>query len=120
MWEVRHILTGRDGGVLLVTVPERVSHESAEGLVECVRRHLPARDDAGLVLDMGEVVLISSIGVAALLQVRELCVDRTAPVCLARLPAAQMAFMRMLKLDRKFEYAPTVDDAVACVEGARG
>lgn len=117
MEDIRHTLAGRDGAVLLVSVPAHISHETAEPLVDHVRSHLPNRDGAGVVLDLHEVVLISSIGVAALLQVRELCADRGAPLVLARVPAAQASFMRMLKIDRKFEFAATTDEAVMQAEG---
>jgi len=117
MDDIHHTLGGRDGAVLLVRVPAHISHETAEPLVDMVRSHLPNREGACCVLDLAEVVLISSIGVAALLQIREHCADRAAPLVLAAVPGTQMAFMRMLKIERKFEYAPTTDDAVVQLEG---
>lgn len=116
--DIRHTLAGRDGAVLLISVPAHISHETAEPLVDHVRSHLPNREGAGVVLDLTRVVLISSIGVAALLQIREHCADRAAPLVLASVPESQMVFMRMLKLDRKFEYASSAEDAVIQLDGA--
>jgi len=59
-------------GVLVIESPAVLSHETAEGVRSCGERRLPNRDDAGLVLDMSEVRLITSIGIATMLQLQEL------------------------------------------------
>lgn len=118
--EMEFELSGHDGEVLVVRLPRDLTHESAESLRQTVARRLPNREDAGVVLAMAAVELISSIGIAALLQVRELCEDRRAPLILAAMPDRQVGFLRMLKLDRKFAFAPTVDDAVAQASGGLG
>jgi anti-anti-sigma factor len=110
--EIRHRLTGRDGSVLVVAVPRELNHESAEPLRAAVLRALPNRDGAAVVLDLSDVALVTSIGIAALLQVQEFCRDRAAGLILAHIPPRQLAFLKMLKLDRKFEVAATVEDAV--------
>ncbi len=116
MEDIRHTHFGQDGAVLVVAAPPQIGHDTAEPLVEHVRTHLPNREGAGVVLDLFGVALISSIGIASLLQIRELCADRGAPLVLARVPEAQQRFMRMLKLDRKFEFAPSVEEAVGAIE----
>lgn len=115
MIDIHHQLAGPDGAALVVRVPRELSHDSAEPLRSTVMRHLPNREGAGLVLDMADVGLISSIGIAALLQVQEFCRDRRAPCILASLPARQIAFLRMLKLDRKFDLSPDVEAGVTRV-----
>lgn len=117
MTEVPHHLAGADGNVLVVRAPAELNHDSAEPIRQCVARALPNRDGAGCVLDLADVVLITSIGIASLLQVQEFCRDRAAPLLLAAVPARQMNFLRMLKLDRKFEFSPSVDEAVARLDG---
>lgn len=112
MSDVMHQLRGVDGAVLVVRVPSELNHEWAEPLRGCVMRHLPNREGAGVVLDFADVKLISSIGIAALLQVQEHCRDHEAKLVLASVPARQLAFFKMLKLERKFGFAPSVDEAV--------
>lgn len=113
MFEIHHTLVGRDQSVLVVRLPRELNHETAEPLRTIVSRALPNHEGAGVVLDLADVALVTSIGIAALLQVQEFCRDRGAGLILAGLPARQLAFLRMLKLDRKFEVAATVEDAVA-------
>ncbi|MBL0926301.1 MAG: STAS domain-containing protein [Phycisphaerales bacterium] len=113
MNDIHHDLSGRDGEVLVIRAPRDLSHETADDLRNTASRHLPNRDRAGLVIDMTEVRLISSIGIAALLQVQELCRERSSRMVLAALPDAQTRFLKMLKLDRKFCIVGTVSDAVA-------
>jgi anti-anti-sigma factor len=112
VFDVAASLTGPDDAILLVRVPRLLTHESVEPLRDVVAQRLPNRDGAGVVLDMGEVELISSIGIAALLQVFEHCRDRKAQVLIAALPQRQRDFLRMLKIDTKFRFEPTVDAAV--------
>jgi anti-anti-sigma factor len=111
--EISHKLGGPDQSLVLVRVPRELNHESAEPLRSAVMRALPNRDGAGVILDMEEVAMVSSIGVAALLQVQEFCRDRQAGLVLACVPQRQMAFLKMLKLDRKFAIESTMDAAVA-------
>lgn len=118
--DIDHQFGGSDGAILIVRLPQDLNHETVEPLRGCVARSLPNRDGAGVVLDMSAVEMISSIGIAALLQVQELCRDRGAGVVLAQVPERQLAFLRMLKLDRKFGFAPTVDDAVDALERGDG
>ncbi len=112
MFDVHATLTGPDDAILLVRVPRLLTHESAEPLRDAVVQGLPKRDGAGVLLDMADVELISSIGVAALLQVFEHCRDQAAVVIIAGLPARQRDFLRMLKIDAKFRFAPTIEDAI--------
>lgn len=113
MFESTASLAGPDGAILLVCVPRLLTHESAEPLRDVVAHRLPNRDGAGVVLDMGEVELISSIGIAALLQVFEHCRDRGAEALIANLPIRQRDFLRMLKIDTKFRFVSTVEEGVA-------
>ena len=60
---------------------------------------------------MAGVGMISSIGITALLQIDELCSDRGARLVLAALPDRLRQFLKMLKLDSKFVFSPSVEDA---------
>ncbi|MBL8745701.1 MAG: STAS domain-containing protein [Phycisphaerae bacterium] len=113
MIEITHRLAGRDESILVVAVPRELNHESAEPLRAAVMRSLPNRDGAGVILDMTEVGLVSSIGIAALLQVQEFCRDRGAGLVLASVPQRQQAFLKMLKLDRKFACEAAVETAIS-------
>lgn len=106
-------LDGPDGAILVVTMPVLLDHDSAETLLDAIHGKLPQRDDAAAVLDMTEIRMISSIGIAALLQVRELCQDRGAGLVLASVPEQQLEFLRLLRLDRTFEVVASVADAIA-------
>jgi anti-anti-sigma factor len=108
-------LGGRDETVLIVRAPRELGHEEADELRLTVARHLPNRDGAAVVLDMADVVLISSIGIAALLQTQELCEDREASMVIANMPAEQMGLLTMLRLDRKFTMFESVEDACAAL-----
>ncbi len=113
MLDIAYRLGGTEGAILVVRAPRGVDHESAEPLRDCVAFHMPNRDGAGVVLDMSEVEMISSIGIAALLQVVEHCRDRGAAAVLAGLPERQRAFLAMLRIDAKFELCGSVDEALA-------
>lgn len=117
LFEISHNLAGPDESVLLVQVPRELNHESAEPLRAAVMRGLPNRDGAGVVLDMEAVGMVSSIGIAALLQIQEFCRDRRAGLVLARVPQRQLAFLKMLKLDRKFAIEPSTDAALTRLAG---
>ncbi len=119
MADIFHQLAGQDGEVLVVRIPAELNHETAEPLRELVHRRLPNRDGAGLVLDFSDVLLISSIGVAALLQVHEFCHDREAPMVLASVSRRQLDFFKMLTIERKFRRAEDVAGAVAEVQSGR-
>lgn len=111
--DVPYNFAGPDQSVLLIRVPRLLTHETVEPLRDTVALRLPKRDDAAVILDMAEVELISSIGIAAMLQVVEFCRDRGAPIRFASLPDRQRDFLRMLKIDTKFQLEPTVEDALA-------
>lgn len=113
--DMPHRLGGQDGEVLIVDIPGELTHKSADDLRQTVARRLPNRDGAGVVIDMSGVQLITSIGIAALLQVQEICRDRDARMLLAGLSDRLRAFLKMLKLDRRFESAGSVDDALAAL-----
>lgn len=118
MHDIAHTLAGPDEQFLLVTVPKELGHEAADAVRDCVVRHIPNRDGTGVILDMQAVAMISSIGIAALLQIAEACKDRQATLLLAALSDRQAGFLKMLRLDRKFTTAPSVDDAVATLTNA--
>jgi anti-anti-sigma factor len=108
-----HHLAGRDAAILVVTLPPDLNHESAEPVRDLVHRHLPNREGAAVVIDFAAVEMVSSIGVAALLQIQEFCRDHDARLVLAALSRRQLDFFRMLTLDRKFALARSLGDAVA-------
>lgn len=108
-------LVGNDGEVLVVEVPVTLGHETADGLIGEIARRLPDRAGAAVVLDFGAVRLVTSIGIAALLQIHEMCADRGAPLRLAAVPPEQRKLLRMLRLESRFEMDPDVDAAVAAL-----
>ncbi|MDX2115504.1 MAG: STAS domain-containing protein [Planctomycetota bacterium] len=117
MYDLHHHLAGRGGVILVIRAPRELNHDTADTIRTAVTRGLPNADGAAAVFDLADVQIMTSIGIAALLQVQEHCADRGARLILARVPERQLAFMRMLKLERKFEFAPSVEDAVAMLEG---
>ncbi len=113
MYAPAHHFAGRDGEALVVVCPPELTHDSGEALLRTVKRHLPNRDHARCILDMSGVGLISSIGITVLLQADEHCTDRGARLLIAGLPERQRQFLRMLKLDARFTFRDTVEDALA-------
>lgn len=119
MDDFTHTLAGPDGAILVVALPPAVNHVSAESIRQGVSRLLPNRDDAALILDCASVTLITSIGITALLQIQERCRDAGAPMALASLTEPIRRMLVMLKLDRQFELAHTVDEAMERIESKR-
>ena len=105
-------LQGPDDQIVVALAPRQLTEESAHEFRTLIATHLPNRDDGGLVIDMAEVYLISSVGITCLLEIREMCMDRSIGLRLAGLiePVSQM--LEMLRLTEKFEIDSEVDDAV--------
>ena len=103
---------GHDGEVLLVVILATLNHESAEPLRQLVIARLPNRDGAAVVLDLRSTEMVSSIGVASLLQVLEFCKDRRAAMVLAGVSPQLQKFFRMLGIERKFAFVPSIEDAL--------
>ncbi|MEM1423952.1 MAG: STAS domain-containing protein [Planctomycetota bacterium] len=115
--EIASHLAGSSGAVLVVTSPADLNHVTADKLRACVDARLPAHDDAGVVLEASSLSLITSVGVAALLQVLDICRSRGASFCIAGLTGEALHFLEMLRLEDKFERRDDLDDAIAFVEG---
>jgi anti-anti-sigma factor len=113
-----HHLAGQDRNILVFRLPERLNHVTAESVTETACRSLPNRDDAGMVLDCAQVELITSIGIASLLQIAEHCHDLRAPLVLANLSESLRSMLDIVKLLAKFKIADDVDDAIVLVERA--
>lgn len=114
-----HHLAGPDDAILVVTLPLALNHDTAEPLREDVRTLLPNRDDAGLILDCSGVSLITSIGIAALLQIDEQCRDHGAPMILAAVTAPIRRMLEILKLGGKFIITDDLDEAIAAIVSDR-
>ena len=117
MHDVEYHLEGQDGDILVVHVPAHLDHSTADELTASVLHALPRRDGAGVVLDFSDVALVTSIGIAAMLQIREACADQSAALLLAGVPEQQMRFFEMLHLNSKFTCVPTVADAIFQLDG---
>jgi anti-anti-sigma factor len=114
-----HHFAGQDKNILVFRLPDRLNHITAEGVTDTACRKLPNRDDAGLVLDCTEVELITSIGIASLLQISEHCNDVRAPLVLANLSESLRSMLDMVKLLAKFKITDDVDEALMLIERAR-
>ncbi|HVZ93737.1 MAG TPA: STAS domain-containing protein [Phycisphaerales bacterium] len=118
MYAATHELGGPDGCVLIVRLPPDLNHETAETVRSLVQSRLPNRDGAGVVLDARDLRFISSIGIAALLEIEEFCRDRGCPMIVGALPASQESFLKMLKLHDRFAREATIDEAIRRAAGA--
>lgn len=114
--DIETCLAGRDDAVLVVRIPGDLTHDRATPVRIAVERGLPNRDGAAVVLDMSRVRLVTSLGVAALLQIQEFCADRRAPLRLVGLSERLVSFLGMLGLTTKFASCATLDDALAQLE----
>lgn len=95
---------------MLICCPPQLTHETADALSRSAIEALSRIDGAGLILDFDGVTLISSIGIAALLEINEAAGEGR--MVLVGLPGAQAKFLEMLRLDRKFRQAANLDDAI--------
>lgn len=114
--DVRTEPAGDDGQILVVHLPTAVNHLTAEAIREAVERGLPKRDDAGLIFDASEVSLITSVGIAMLLQLQEACDDREAPMLLASLASPVRRMLELLRLDARFRVVADVEAGVREIE----
>ena len=117
MQEFPHQLLGFDRQILVITLPRAVNHQTANPLLAAARTLLPNRDDAALILDCREVSLITSIGIAALLQIQERCSDVRAGMALAGVTPPIRRMLSMLRLDAKFRIEGSVDEAIQALGG---
>lgn len=111
---------GELGAVLVVSMPATVVDETAEPIREAVEGNLPDSEGAGAVLDCASVELINSIGITCLLQIQDFCRRRSAAFVLAAVPEPIRAFLGQLRLDKRFEMADSVEEAVRAVESRAG
>lgn len=109
-------LIGEDRQILVVRLPQAVNHLTAEDIRSAVERELPKRDDAGLVLDASEVSLITSVGIAMLLQLQEHCDDRDTGMLLVSLVPPVLRMLELLRLDARFRTASDLEEAVRSLE----
>lgn len=116
MSSITHQFGGQDGSILVVRLPPAINHVTADPLRRDVERLLPNRDDAGLVLDAADVTLITSIGIAALLQIEDRCKSLGAPIVVVALTQPIRSMLGLLRLDTRFVEADTIEDAVASIE----
>ncbi len=105
-------LAGEAGAVLVVRLPPDLNHLTADKVRACVEARLPEHDEAGVVLDASSLTLITSIGVAALLQVQEFTRNRGVRLCLAGLTGEAMHFLEMLRLEDRFERCQDVESGL--------
>ncbi len=96
-----------------------VVDESSGPVRDEATHRLPNAEGAGLVLDFAAVELINSIGITCLLQVQDHCRRLGARMLLAAVQPSIHTFMKQLKLDKRFDFSPTVDDAVASLDSPR-
>jgi anti-anti-sigma factor len=115
MPEIRHRVDGADGRAVILTAPAVLNHQNADALTAAAERWLPNRDDAAAILDLSAVTLISTIGIAALLQIEDLCRRRGAGFALAAVPERQRELLRMLHLVDRFRAFDSVEEAVVGV-----
>lgn len=107
---------GAEGNVLVVVAPATLTQEGADDLRASIARDLPAVPGAAVVIDLSGTGMITSLGIAALLQAQEFCRDRGAGFILAGLTQANRKFLTMLRLEQRFDQADTPEDAIRLVE----
>ncbi|MEM8836417.1 MAG: STAS domain-containing protein [Planctomycetota bacterium] len=108
---------GADSNILVIEVPTELTHVNSEDLRGEVHSRMPDHDRAAVVLDLSGCRLITSIGVAALLQIREACLDSHSTLLLAALNSELVEFFQMLRLFDLFQIVESVDDAIDRVAG---
>jgi len=113
--QILHRIDGPNARALVLTVPAVLNHQNADALREHAERWLPNLDAAAAILDFASVTLISTIGIAALLQIEEFCRQRDAAFALAALPPRQRSLLTMLSLGDRFRVFTTVEDALTAL-----
>ncbi|GAB4544968.1 MAG: hypothetical protein Tsb0013_02470 [Phycisphaerales bacterium] len=114
--EIPSSLTGACGAILVVRIPPDLNHLTADKLRACVEARLPEHSEAGVVLDASSVVLITSVGIASLLQVQEFARARGVGMCIAGLKGEALRFLEMLRLEHTFPLFDDEEDGVAWVQ----
>jgi len=110
---------GKDHTILVVRLPTMVTDEQVTPIRAEVRARLPRVAGAALVMDFEGVELVNSIGITCLLQVEEDCRRQGARLLLAAMPAPIYQFLRQVRLDRRFQCVPTLDQAIDAIETGR-
>ena len=100
-------------GTRVVRVPSRLTHESAFSLKRTVEQCFSNHEISTMVLDMSLVEVVTSIGITSLLEVKQASDDAGASLVLAGLASQHMTFFTLLRVDRLFQFAPTVEEAVS-------
>ncbi|MGP1345342.1 MAG: STAS domain-containing protein [Phycisphaerales bacterium] len=104
---------GADAQILVLICPPQFTGAAADNAIAAANRYLPDREDTGIVLDFTDTAMIGSVGIASMLQIRELCASRDVPLVLAGLSPQLHDFLTMLRLAQHFRTAPTLEDAIA-------
>jgi anti-anti-sigma regulatory factor len=104
---------GPDAQVLVLVCQSQIVGSAADELYSAATRHIPDRDDLGIVLDFTDTLQISSVAIAGMLQLQKLCKGRDAPLVLTGLSPDLLQFLTMLQLAKHFTIEPTLGEAVA-------
>ena len=101
-------------GVVLVELPgEPEMSEELENVIGLVRE----RDDCDVVLDFGQVTIVTSISLAALLRLRDLLKQCGRRLLLCSVDSATKGVFSVTALDSVFEIVGNRIDAFATVHG---
>ncbi len=97
----------------IIRVPSRLTHDSAAALRRTAEQCIANHDVSRMVLDLSLVEVVTSIGVTSLLEAKQATDDAGAGLVLAGLLPQHMKFFTLLRVDRLFQFAPTVEAAVS-------
>jgi len=104
---------GPDAQVLVLTCDPHFTDPAAAELHALACRHLPDRDDSGIVLDFSETVQLYSMGITAILRIRSFCQERGVPLVLAGLAPNLIEFFAMIQVQHLFNIESSLDEAIA-------
>lgn len=104
-----------ENGTLVVRLGGRLDGESTEYFFNCIGDEI-ARGNDRIVINCSDLGYISSVGLGALIRARSRVSKTGGKIYFARVDAAVMNVLHMVRLDTIFEFFEKERDAIATME----
>src|SRR5436190_3765916 len=112
MFDFHHERVGKNQDIVSVALSGILDESSSKYLLGCVGDEI-LEGRKKMILDCGQVIFISSMGLGTLVRVRSRMQKIGGDVKIASVPAAVAEVMRVVGLDQIFQIYPSVDHAIA-------
>jgi anti-sigma B factor antagonist len=116
MFNFHYEKAGKNQDIMTVVLSGILDETTSNYLLGCVEDEI-LEGSKKLILDCGQVIFISSMGLGTLIRVRSRMQKIGGDVKIASVHAAVAEVMRVVGLNRIFQIYPNVDDAIAAHGG---